>query len=153
MQPGEFAANETVTVVGPNRRVFDSVRILGPVRKATQVELSFNDGRYLGMELPPRISGDIAGTAPMVLIGPRGALQLPEGTIRALRHIHVGREEASRLGLEQGQVVGVRVVGKMGLTFEHVMIRVGDRAKLEMHIDTDEANAAGITSGTLGLIV
>ena len=99
LQTGEFAANETVTVVGQNRRVFEQVRILGPVRKITQVELSYTDGRYLGMNLPARNSGDIAGTHPIVIIGPKGALHLPEGCIRALRHVHIGEDDASRLSV------------------------------------------------------
>lgn len=153
LQPGEFAANETVSVVGPNRRVFEKIRILGPTRKATQVELSYNDGRYLGLDLPARISGDVRGTTPIVLVGPAGVLQLPEGVIRALRHIHCGPEDAARLGLTNGQSVSVKTTGAMAITFEKVLIRVGASAKLEMHIDTDEANAAGIGSHTYGIIV
>lgn len=153
LQPGEFAANETVSVVGLNRRVFEQVRILGPVRKATQVELSFTDGRYLGMNLPPRISGDIGGTHPVVLVGPKGALHLPEGVIRALRHIHIGEGDAARLGLRNGQMVHVRTAGPMAVTFDQVLLRVGKNALREMHIDTDEANAAGLGMGAVGEIV
>jgi putative phosphotransacetylase len=153
IQTGEFAANETVTVVGPNRRVFEKVRILGPVRKATQVELSFTDGRYLGMELPARVSGDIKGTLPIVLVGPAGTLRLEEGTIRALRHIHVSEEDAPRLGLQHGQMVRVRVDGPAGVTFDNVLIRVLKNAKLEMHIDTDEGNAAGMKDSGAGVIL
>lgn len=153
LQPGEFAANETVSVVGPNRRVFEQVRILGPVRKATQVELSFTDGRYLGMNLPPRISGDIGGTHPIVLVGPRGSVYLPEGVIRALRHIHIGEDDAARLGLRNGQMVSVQTVGPMALTFDKVLLRAGKNALREMHIDTDEANAAGLGMGAVGEIV
>jgi putative phosphotransacetylase len=153
MQPGEFAASEVVSVVGPNRRVFDQVRILGPVRKATQVELSFNDGRYLGLTLPARVSGDIRGTLPIVLVGPKGVLQLMEGTIRALRHIHIGQGEAALLGVQNGQLVSVKSDGPMGVTFNNVLLRLGERAKLEMHIDTDEANAAGLGARGLGMIL
>ena len=153
MQQGEFAANETVSVVGPNRRVFEKVRILGPTRKATQVELSYNDGRYLGLELPARNSGDTRGTLPIVLLGPAGVLQLPEGVIRALRHIHIGPDEAARLGVTNGQLVSVKTTGAMAITFDKVLVRVGAAAKLEMHIDTDEANAAGIGTPTYGILL
>jgi putative phosphotransacetylase len=153
MQTGEFAANETVTVVGPNRRVFEKVRILGPVRKATQVELSFTDGRYLGMDLPARLSGNIQGTLPIVLVGPVGTVRLSEGTIRALRHIHVAEEDAVRMGLQHGQMVSVRTDGPTGVTFDSVLIRILKNAKLEMHIDTDEGNAAGLKESGTGVIL
>lgn len=153
LQPGEFAANETVSVVGVNRRVFEQVRILGPVRKATQVELSYTDGRYLGINLPARVSGDIAGTHPVVLVGPKGALHLPQGLIRALRHIHMGDEDAARLGLRNGQMVSVRTTGPLAITLHEVLIRVGKNARREMHIDTDEANAAGLGGGAVGEIL
>jgi putative phosphotransacetylase len=150
MQPGEFAANETVAVIGKNRRVFEQVRILGPVRKSTQVELSYTDGRYLGMDLPARVSGDIAGTHPVILVGPRGVVQLPEGVIRALRHVHIGEDDAARIGLRNGQVVSVRANGPLGVTFDQVLIRAGKNLVREMHIDTDEANAAGLGPGAVG---
>jgi propanediol utilization protein len=153
LQPGEFAANETVSVVGANRRVFEQVRILGPVRKATQVELSYTDGRYLGINLPARVSGDIAGTHPVVLVGPRGALHLPQGLIRALRHIHIGEDDAAQLGLRNGQMVSVRTTGPLAITLHEVLIRMGKNARREMHIDTDEANAAGLGAGAVGEIL
>jgi propanediol utilization protein len=146
-QPGEFAANETVTVVGPKRRLFEKVRILGPVRKITQVELSYTDGIYLGMDLPYRISGDIEGSAPLMLIGPEGVLSLPQGGIRAARHIHADPADLARLGLVNGQKISVRTVGPMSITFNNVVVREGKDLNLEMHIDTDEANAAGIRCG------
>jgi putative phosphotransacetylase len=152
-QPGEFASNETVSVVGPNRRVFERVRILGPVRSVTQVELSYNDGRYIGLELPARISGDIEGTAPIVLIGPRGTIQLPQGVIRALRHVHMSPADGARLGVTNGQLMNVKTVGPMSVTFHNVKVRMGDTLRLEMHIDTDEANAAGLGTHTLGLLL
>jgi putative phosphotransacetylase len=150
MQPGEFAANETVAVIGKNRRVFEQVRILGPVRKSTQVELSYTDGRYLGMDLPARVSGDIAGTHPVILVGSRGVVQLPEGVIRALRHVHIGEDDAAQIGLRSGQVVSVRAQGPLGVTFDQVLIRAGKGLVREMHIDTDEANAAGLGPGAVG---
>jgi len=153
LQPGEFAANETVSVVGANRRIFEQVRILGPVRKATQVELSYTDGRYLGINLPARVSGDIAGTHPVVLVGPGGALHLPQGLIRALRHIHIGEDDAGRLGLRNRQMVSVRTTGPLAITLHEVLIRMGKNARREMHIDTDEANAAGLGAGAIGEIL
>jgi putative phosphotransacetylase len=153
MQTGEFAANETVSIVGANRRVFEQVRILGPVRKLTQVELSFTDSRFLGMNLPARNSGDIAGTHPVVIVGPKGVLQLPEGAIRALRHVHIGEDDAASLGLKNGQMVSVKTRGPMSVTFNEVLLRVGKNAKREMHIDTDEANAAGLGGSTVGEIL
>jgi propanediol utilization protein len=146
-QPGEFAANETVTVVGPRRRLFEQVRILGPVRKVTQVELSYTDGVYLGMDLPHRLSGNIEGSAPLILIGPQGVLHLQEGAIRAARHIHINPSNAQSLGVENGQMVSVRTAGPMSVTFNNVVIRVGENLNLKMHIDTDEANAAGLRCG------
>jgi propanediol utilization protein len=146
-QPGEFAAQETVTVVGPKRRLFEQVRILGPVRSITQVELSYSDGVYLGMDLPHRLSGNIEGSAPLVLIGPKGILHLPEGGIRAARHIHISPQDAHRLGLTNGQKVSVESSGPMSVTFNNVIIRVGQGLTLGMHIDTDEANAAGLRCG------
>lgn len=153
LQPGEFAADQTVTIVGPNRHLFEKVRILGPVRKATQVEFSFTDGRHLGLELPARHSGNINGTAPVILVGPQGVVHLQEGAIRALRHIHMSPPDAERLGVQNEQLANVRINGPMGIVFEQVRVRVGKNAKLEMHIDTDEANAAGITMQAVGTLV
>ncbi|MGB2958190.1 MAG: phosphate propanoyltransferase [Bacteroidota bacterium] len=153
VQPGEFASNEIVAVVGPNRRVFEKVRILGPTRSTTQVELSYNDGRYIGLELPARVSGDVKGTAPITLVGPHGALHLEEGAIRALRHIHMSPEDAARLGVQKGQKVTVKTVGPMSVSLNNTVIRTGENLKVEMHIDTDEANAAGLESRTLGLLI
>ena len=143
-QPGEFASEQTVAVVGPNRRMFERVRILGPTRSHTQVELSYTDGIYLDMDLPHRLSGDIAGSAPLVLVGPEGVLRLSEGAIRAMRHIHINTKTAADWGLQDGDRVDVRTGGPMSVTFNDVLIRASDQAKLEMHIDTDEGNAAGL---------
>lgn len=145
-QPGEFAAEETVTVVGPKRRFFD-VRILGPTRQRTQVELSYSDGIYLGIDLPHRLSGDVEGSAPIILVGPQGVLNLKEGAIRAKRHIHVSPQDSARLSVRDGQIVSVRTTGEMSVTFNNVVIREGEGLNLEMHVDTDEANAAGLRCG------
>ncbi|MBN1349046.1 phosphate propanoyltransferase [candidate division KSB1 bacterium] len=153
-QPDEFAANETVSVLGPKRRIFEKVRILGPVRPATQVELSFTDGIFLGLDLPYRMSGNIKGSAPVALIGPKGVLNLSEGGIRAARHIHINPEDAQRLGVSNGQIVSVKTSGSMSVTFNNVVIRMKAGLNLEMHLDTDEANAAGLHCGDLvGLMV
>ncbi|KAA3616726.1 MAG: phosphate propanoyltransferase [Calditrichaeota bacterium] len=152
-QPGEFAANETVTVVGPKNRIVENIRILGPIRQKTQVELSYSDGIHLGIDLPHRLSGDLQKSAPVNLIGPRGILQLREGAIRAMRHIHMSTELARQWNLFQGQKVKVRTHGPMQVTFNNSVIRIGEGLKLAMHIDTDEANAAGIQSGEFGEII
>lgn len=146
-QPGEFAAHETLSVVGPKRRLFEQVRILGPVRSITQVELSYSDGVYLGMDLPHRLSGNIRGSAPVILIGPQGILNLPEGAIRAVRHVHISPEDARRLEVEDGQKISVESWGPLSVTFNNVIVRVGANLNLEMHVDTDEANAAGLRCG------
>jgi putative phosphotransacetylase len=144
-QPGEFAANETVTIVGPNRRVFEKVRILGDMRKFSQLELSYTDGIFLGMKLPHRLSGNVKGSAPFTVVGPKGVLSLPEGAIRAMRHIHMNPQHAVQFGVKHGDMVKIRTSGEMAVTFERVMIRVAENLNLYMHIDTDEANAAGMT--------
>jgi propanediol utilization protein len=152
-QPGEFAANETVAVMGPKRRTIDNVRILGPHRNITQVELSYTDGIYLGIDLPHRLSGDIQGSAAILLVGPEGILDLKQGAIRAQRHIHIHPEQAEKWQLRQGQKVSVQTRGPMKVTFNNVVIRTGENLNLGMHIDTDEANAAGIQSGEIGVII
>lgn len=143
-QPGEFAAEETVAVMGPNRRIFGKVRILGPTRAFSQIELAFTDGVYLGMDLPHRISGDIKESAPITVIGPEGVLRLPEGAIRAMRHIHMNPETAQRLGVQNGDKIPVRTHGPASITFNDVVIRIKEGLLLQMHVDTDEANAAGL---------
>lgn len=143
-QPGEFAANETVAIMGPNRRIFGKVRILGPERNISQVELSFTDGVFLGMDLPHRISGDIKGTAPITVIGPEGVLRLPQGAIRAKRHVHMSPQDAERFGLKEGDKIQVKAHGPASITFNDVVVRIKEGLLLQMHVDTDEANAAGL---------
>jgi putative phosphotransacetylase len=153
-QPGEFAAKETVSLMGPKRQVFEKVRILGPTRPFTQVELSFTDGIYLGIDLPPRLSGNIKDSAPIIIIGPKGVLNLKEGAIRALRHIHINPEDAEKWGLKNGQKVSVTTRGPMSLSFNEVIVRIKEGLNLEMHLDTDEANAAGLHCGDqVGLLL
>ncbi len=143
-QPGEFAANETVAVMGPNRRIFGAVRILGPVRPHSQIELSYTDGIFLGLDLPHRLSGDIKGSAPITVIGPAGSIRLHEGVIRAMRHVHMNPQDAQRLGLKEGDKIKVKVHGAASITFNDVVVRIKEGLILQMHVDTDEANGAGL---------
>jgi putative phosphotransacetylase len=144
---GQFASNEQVTIVGLKLRAIENVRILGPVRKQTQVEISATDARTLGIKAPIRESGNVAGSAPIALVGPKGALYLKEGCIIAMRHIHMSPKDAEAAGLKNGDVVSVKADNERGTIFNHVVIRVNPSFTLEMHIDTDEANAADIKQG------
>jgi putative phosphotransacetylase len=147
-QPGTFAAKETVGLVGPRMRMLEKVRILGPLRDRTQVEIAKTDAIYLGVDAPLRISGDIKGSAPITLVGPVGSIDLPEGCIRAMRHIHMNPKEAEYFGLRNGDKVKLRVGGEGAVVFENMVVRIGDNLKLEVHLDTDEGNVANITCGT-----
>lgn len=151
-QPGQFAANETLMIAGPKGSI-NRVRILGPVRPASQVEVSLTDAFALGVKPPLRESGDIKGSSQITLIGPKGTVHLQEGLIIAQAHIHMNPEEAKTLQVSDGMYVSVSVQTERPMTFPQVKIRVSDRYKLEMHIDTDEANAAFISTGTTGKIV
>lgn len=144
---GQFAAAETCTLVGIKLRALEKVRVLGPVRKMTQVEISATDARTLGIGAPVRNSGDTNGSAPVAIVGPKGAIYLKEGCIVAARHIHMGPEDAARLGVHDKDVVSVQADNARGTIYDHVLIRVDPTFTLEMHIDTDEANAAGIQPG------
>lgn len=144
---GQFAANEQVTIVGLKLRAIENVRILGPVRKAAQVEVSATDARTLGIKAPVRESGKTAGSAPIAVIGPKGALYLEEGCIVAMRHIHMSPKDAEEAGVKNGDIVSVRSKNDRAAVFDQVLIRVDDSFTLEMHIDMDEANAAGIRQG------
>ncbi|MCD7955950.1 MAG: phosphate propanoyltransferase [Lachnospiraceae bacterium] len=144
---GQFASNETVTIVGLKLRAIENVRILGPVRKASQVEVSATDAIKLGMKVPVRESGDIKGSAPIAVVGPKGAIYLNEGCIVAKRHIHMSPKDAQMARVHDGDIVRVKVDNERGTIFDQVKIRVDESFTLEMHIDTDEANAAMIASG------
>ena len=150
---GQFAANEQCTIVGLKLRAIENVRILGPVRKASQVEVSATDARTLGINAPLRESGDIAGSAPIALVGPKGAIYLKEGCIVAARHIHMTPTEAAAAGLKDGDYVTVRMGNDRGASLTNVKIRVHESFTLEMHIDTDEANACQIKQGDVAYIV
>lgn len=145
-QPGQFAAEEVVALVGPRGRL-ERVRVLGPVRGATQVELAYTDARIVGLRPPVRLSGDHRDTPGIQIEGPRGRIEIPRGVIIAARHVHMHPEDATRLGLVDGQVVRARVRGARGVVFEQVVIRVHPSFRLEMHVDTDEGNAAGLEDG------
>lgn len=152
-QPGEFASKETVTVIGPKMRGIENVRILGPIRSACQVELSMTDGVYLGLDLPIRISGDLEGSMPITVIGPKGVVHLKGAAIRAARHIHMTPRDANVYGLKTGDIVQVEVPGEAGVIFQNVHIRVSENYKLDFHIDTDEGNSARVKTGDLCRIV
>ena len=152
-QPGQYACEERVTVVGPKKEL-KGVSILGPVRKATQVELSLTDARSIGVTAPVRESGDTAGSAPCRIIGPQGEIEITEGVIAAKRHIHATPEDAKALGVENGEVVQVKIdTDGRSLVFGDVVVRVSDTYALAMHIDTDESNAAGCGREVFGEIV
>ncbi|WP_442600430.1 phosphate propanoyltransferase [Neobacillus sp. D3-1R] len=151
-QPGQFASKETVTLIGPKGKI-EKVRVLGPARGDTQVEISLFDGFTLGVTPPIRDSGDIDGTPSIIIQGPRGQLKVEQGLICAARHIHMNPEDAAHFNVTNGERVQVKVLGQRGVTFDHVLIRVSPRYKLEMHIDLDEANAAQIKSGQLGVLL
>ncbi len=153
-QPGQFASNERVDVVGPKKTI-TGVSILGPVRPETQVELSLTDARSIGVAAPVRESGDIAGSGACKLVGPCGEVEIAEGVIAAKRHIHMTTADAAAMGLADKQIVSVKVPSGNGraLVFGDVVVRVSDKYALAMHIDTDESNAAGVAPGTMGEIL
>ena len=144
---GQFASNETVTIVGLKLRAIENVRILGPVRSKSQVEISATDALRLGVKAPIRESGNIAGSAAIAVVGPKGAIYLNEGCIVAKRHIHMAPQDAMAAGVHDGDIVSVKADNERGTTFNNVQIRVDDSFTLEMHIDTDEANAVKIATG------
>lgn len=145
-QPGQFAADERVNLIGPKGRI-NNVRILGPIRKRTQVEISKTDGFTLGITPPVRDSGDVDGSPGITIEGPKGTISIEEGVICALRHIHMTPEDAKRFDLHDKEMVKVKVNGERALIFEEVIVRVREDFALDFHVDTDEANAAGLKNG------
>lgn len=143
-QDGFFAAEETVMVVGPRRRMLPTVRILGPTRPKSQVELASTDGISLGIDLPVRLSGKIEGTPGCVLVGPAGAVELKEGVIRAERHVHMSPSDAAYYGVKTGDYMNLRVTSPCATVFERLLVRAEEGIKLEVHLDTDEGNAADL---------
>lgn len=150
-QPGQFACEEQVNLVGPKGRI-DRVRVLGPTRSKTQVEISRTEEYRLGIQAPVRLSGDLAGSPGLILEGPAGQIRLKEGVICAQRHIHMTPEDALRFGLRDQDVVQIRVSGNRPVIFGDVVVRVSPKYALEMHLDTDEANAAEISTGDVGFL-
>ena len=152
-QPGQFACEERVQVIGP-KNSFPAVSILGPVRPETQVELSAGDARAIGVKAPIRESGDLKGSAGCKIVGPKGEVELEDGVIIAKRHIHATPEDAEKYGLVDKQIVSVKVdTPERSLIFGDVVVRVSKNYALAMHIDTDESNAAGCTPGLMGEIL
>ena len=147
-QEGQYAAEESVTLIGPRSRVISNLRILGPCRDFDQVELASTDAISLGFDIPVRNSGDIAGTPGCMLMGPAGFLEMSEGVIRAAPHVHMAPEDADFYQVENKSYMKLRIGGDLGLTFDKIFVRVDSSFKLEVHIDTDEGNACGFTQQT-----
>jgi len=144
-QEGFYAAKEMVTLVGPRNRIISNLRILGPMRKESQIELAFTDAIMLGFDnIPVRISGDIANTPGAIVIGPKGVVELRRGVIRAGIHVHMNPAEAAYFSVKQGDAMKLRIGSKAGLTFNNVIVRIDPGSKLNVHMDTDEANACGL---------
>ncbi len=152
-QPGQYACKEQLTIVGPSMRAIEGVRVLGPERKRSQVEISRTDSYVLKLKPPVRESGDLGGSAPITIIGPKGIVTLDEGCIIANRHIHMSPEEARRYGVSDGETVSVELGGERKSLFYDVSIRVSESFRLEMHIDTDDANAAGVGNGFIAKMI
>jgi putative phosphotransacetylase len=144
-QEGHFAAKETVTLIGPRSRLISNLRILGPCRKHSQIELAFTDAVTLGIEnLPVRISGEIGGTPGAYVMGPAGMIEMKEGVIRAARHVHMSPAEAEHYGVKHKDIMKLKVGGPVGAVLDQVVVRIDPATKLEVHIDTDEANGCGL---------
>ena len=143
-QEGQYAAEQSVTLIGPRSRVISNLRILGPCRNLNQVELAYTDAISLGFKVPVRNSGNIEGTPGCMLMGPAGFLEMNEGVIRAAPHVHMAPEDAEFYGVENKSFMKLRVGGDLGTTFDQIFVRVDPSFKLEVHIDTDEANACGL---------
>ena len=148
-QEGFYAADETVMVVGPRRRMLPSVRVLGPTRPHSQVELAFTDAISLGIDVPVRASGKIAGTPGCVLVGPAGVVELDEGVIRAERHVHMNFRDAEHYGVTNGDRAKLRIESNScSVVLENLLVRADDTSKLEVHLDTDEGNACDLENAT-----
>lgn len=151
-QVGQYAAQESIALVGPHGRI-EHVRVLGPPRSADQIEVSRTDEMTLGVHAPLRISGDLRNTPGVTLEGPRGRVLLTGGLVRALRHIHMTPADAERLGVHDHDVVRVAIDGNRSVVFGNVVIRVANDYRLELHLDTDEGNAAGVEAGTMARVL
>ncbi len=151
-QPGQYGCKETLTICGPKGAI-EKVRVLGPVRDKTQVEILAGDSFKLGVVAPTRLSGDLEATPGLTLIGPKGSVQLMEGLIVAQRHIHMTLADASYLGVKDGQVVSIKLDGPRGGTLQNVMVRANDNSALEFHVDIEEANAMNINARSKIVII
>ena len=147
-QEGQFAAKESLTLIGPRSRVISNLRILGPCRNLNQVELAYTDGIALGFELPLRLSGNIKGTLGCMLMGPAGFFEMSEGVIRALRHVHLSPDDARFYGVKAGDEMKLKIGGPCGIALDRMLCRVDPGFKLEVHIDTDEGNACNLQPDT-----
>lgn len=144
-QEGQFASQQTVTMVGPRKRIIPNLRILGPCRNLTQIELAFTDSIQLGIDIPVRMSGDIEGTPGAYIMGPKGMLEMKNGVIRAARHVHMSPSDAAFYGVKHLDLITLKVTAKGCTTrFDDLLVRVDPSFKLEVHIDTDEANACNL---------
>lgn len=151
-QPGQFAADEKVDLIGP-KGTLKGIRVLGPVRPETQVELSMTDARNIGMAPPIRESAVLDGSPGMTIAGPNGEVEIGKGVIVALRHIHLSEQQAIDAGVKDKDIVDVETYGSRPVLFEDVLIRAGSKYERELHLDTDEANAAGVKNGELAEII
>jgi propanediol utilization protein len=148
-QDGFYAAEETVMLVGPRRRMLPNVRVLGPTRPHSQVELAFTDAISLGIDTPVRISGDVQDTPGCVLVGPHGVVELSQGVIRAARHVHMNHQDATNYGVKNAEAMKLRIHShSCSVVLEDVIVRIGDNIKLEVHLDTDEGNACNLDAAT-----
>ncbi len=153
-QEGEFAAREVVNAIGPSGRVLENIRVLGPAREKTQIELSRTDTFFLGIEAPLKLSGDLEGSAPIILRGPMGEVKMSGGVIVAKKHIHASPEDAKALGVADGDLVDVEIASdQRPLVFKKVPMRVKDKFNLALHLDTDEGNACWAEKGTMAKII
>ena len=148
-QEGQYAAKESITLIGPRSRVISNLRILGPCRSINQVELAFTDARALGFDIPVKASGNIEGTPGCMLMGPHGFFEMPNGVIRACPHAHMAPEDADFYGVKHLDYMRMRVNGTCATTFDRMLVRVDSSFKLEVHIDTDEGNACGLDPDTI----
>jgi len=148
-QEGYFAANESVTLIGPRSRIISNLRILGPTRPESQVELALTDARALGFDIPLRHSGDVKGTPGCMLMGTKGFYEMPYGVIRAARHAHMSPEDAQFYGVRDKDVMKLRIFGENSIVFENVLCRIGKGLRLEVHLDTDEGNACDLGPNTV----
>lgn len=151
-QPGQFACEENVNLIGP-KGTLSKVRILGPVRSTTQVEVSRTDCFVLGIAPPVRESGSTSGSAGIIIEGPAGKVELKEGVIIAQRHLHLHTDEAAAMGLKDREIIAIKFPGIREITFGNVLVRVHPTFKMDFHLDTDEANAAGLNNGDLGIVI